>query len=146
MLVMLAKNKGKEPIVVECENEAFCLGRPQTGSGTGRWGRQLALTQIVQASRPDARPSTESLPCHNMGRKRVCANRLDHNRHEISTKISFGFKVHGLEIGRTPDQLAGVPPGFLEKHIETPPDTGNVECQALFRKQRLKPQKSGIFL
>ena len=33
MFVMLAKNEGKEPIVVECENEAFCLGRPQTGSG-----------------------------------------------------------------------------------------------------------------
>ena len=46
----------------------------------------------------------------------------------------------------TPDQLAGIPPGFLKKHIEMPPDTGNVECQTLFRKQRLKPQKSGIFL
>src|SRR5579864_2326761 len=47
--------------------------------------------------------------------------------------------MHGLQIGRAADRLAGAAPCFLEQNIEHSPDRGGVESGALFAEHTLQP-------
>src|SRR5579872_5152968 len=46
--------------------------------------------------------------------------------------------MHGLQIGRAADRLAGAAPRFLEQNIEHSPDRGGVESGALFAEDTLQ--------